>query len=230
MPNQVDRFAGASSSLAFKSPCRLAATSNITLLGYQTIDGVLPTSSDHEVLRRILVTGQSDAAENGIYLMSETAWVRTKDFDGSNDFIRGTRIYVWGGSAASGAYAVTTTITPTSFVVDEDDIAIGIVTAEIGAAGEDGDDGVNGADGVTPTFAIGTVTTVSSGLSATVALNSTSTNAYTFDFGIPKGADGVGAGTVTGVSAGFGMDFTTITSSGSVAVNAGFTNAVGGAI
>src|SRR5262245_49712657 len=107
MPNIVDRLAGAQSSLAFKAPCRLATTTNITLEDFQTIDGVLPTSTEHVDLRRILVFHQTDAAENGIYVMDDGAWERTKDFDGINDFRQGTRVYVYGGSANSGTYLVT---------------------------------------------------------------------------------------------------------------------------
>lgn len=57
--------------------------------------------------------------------------------------------------------------------------------------GEAGQDGVKGADGVTPTFKLGTVTTLAPTDSATVTITkSATTEEYTFDFGIPKGADG----------------------------------------
>lgn len=122
MPNVVDRLAGASSSLAFKAPCRLATTANITLEDFQTVDGVLPTSTEHPDLRRILVKNQTDAAENGLYTMDTGTWERTKDFDGNNDFRQGTRVFVWGGSTQSGGYVVTSSMDPSSFEFDEDDI------------------------------------------------------------------------------------------------------------
>lgn len=128
MSNTVDRLAGASSSLAFKSPCRLGTTANITLSGFQTIDGTLPTSTEHVDLRRILVKDQTDAAENGIYIMDTGAWQRAKDFDGNNDFRQGTRMYVYGGSTQSGTYIVTSSMDPSSFEFDEDNITI----AEVG--------------------------------------------------------------------------------------------------
>jgi hypothetical protein len=122
MSNTVDRLAGASSSLAFKAPCRLATTANITLSGFQTIDGVLPTSAEHVDLRRILVKNQTDAAENGIYLMDTGPWERTKDFDGAGDFRQGTRVFVWGGSTQSGGYVVTSSMDPSTFDVGVNDI------------------------------------------------------------------------------------------------------------
>lgn len=128
MPNVVDRLGGASSSLAFKAPCRLGTTANITLSGYQTIDGTLPTASQHVDLRRILVFNQTDAAENGIYIMDTGTWERAKDFDGVNDFRQGTRVYVYGGSTKSGTYLVTSSMDPSTFDLDTDDITF----AEVG--------------------------------------------------------------------------------------------------
>ena len=128
MPNVVDRLGGASSSLAFKAPCRLATTANITLSGYQTIDGTLPTSSEHVDLRRILVKDQTATATNGIYIMDTGAWVRAKDFDSVNDIRQGTRIYVFGGSTQSGTYLVTSAVDPSTFTLD----TTGITIAEVG--------------------------------------------------------------------------------------------------
>jgi hypothetical protein len=128
MANVVDRLGGASSSLAFKAPCRLGTTAAITLSGYQTVDGVLPTSSEHVDLRRILVKHQSDPADNGIYIMDTGAWERTKDFDGANDIRQGTRVFVWGGSTQSGTYLVTSSMDPSTFDFGTDDITF----AEVG--------------------------------------------------------------------------------------------------
>jgi hypothetical protein len=127
MANVVDRLGGASSSLAFKAPCRLSTTAAITLSGMQTLDGVLPTSSEHVDLRRVLVRHQSDSADNGIYIMDTGAWERAKDFDGANDFRQGTRVFVWGGSTQSGTYVVTSSMDPSSFDFDTDDITFAAV-------------------------------------------------------------------------------------------------------
>lgn len=63
--------------------------------------------------------------------------------------------------------------------------------------GKDGRDGVDGVDGVTPNIKIGTVTTLEPGEKATVVNSGTRENPV-FDFGIPKGNDGVGGTGGTG--------------------------------
>lgn len=57
----------------WKSPVLVATTTNITLSGEQTIDGVLTSSS------RVLVKDQSTQTENGIYVSSSGAWSRAAD-------------------------------------------------------------------------------------------------------------------------------------------------------
>ena len=120
----IDRIQGASASLAFKPPCRLATTANIALSGYQTIDGALPTSSQHPDLRRILVRNQTDPAENGIYIMDTGPWERAKDFDSGNDIRQGTSVYVYAGATQFGAYRVTSPVDPLTFVIDTTDITL----------------------------------------------------------------------------------------------------------
>ncbi len=110
MSTAADRRQGLNSSLAFKAPCRLATTANITLSGYQTIDGVLPVSTDTHPMRRILVKDQTASADNGIYVMSSGVWERDKDWDGNTDFVQGTRLYVHSGSTSFGAYVLTSTV------------------------------------------------------------------------------------------------------------------------
>lgn len=96
----TDRFSGVTGDLAYKAPCRVAAISNVTLAGLQTIEGVALADGD-----RVLVTAQSDATENGIYIVSSGFWRRSKDFDGHNDAVRGTQVYV---SAIDMVYAIET--------------------------------------------------------------------------------------------------------------------------
>jgi hypothetical protein len=69
-----------------------------------------------------------------------------------------------------------------------------------GPAGTNGTNGTDGADGDAATITVGTTTTLDAGESATVT-NVGTTSAAVFDFGIPKGADGAGSGTVTSVAA-----------------------------
>lgn len=100
---QVDRLDGLSSSVAYKGPCKVATTANITLSGAQTIDSVSVVSDD-----RVLVKDQTDPRENGIYVASTGLWRRAKDFSNNRDIMQGTRVAVVSGSSANREYAVTT--------------------------------------------------------------------------------------------------------------------------
>lgn len=62
-----------------KAPCVTATTVDVTLagLGIYTVDD------------RILVAAQTDPAENGIYLVQESAWLRSSDMNQSDDMISG---------------------------------------------------------------------------------------------------------------------------------------------
>lgn len=99
----VDRLAGYRAALAFKAPCRVATTAAVTLSGLQTIAGVSLAAGD-----RVLVKNQADERENGIYIVSATAWRRARDFDSHDDVARGTRIYCFAGSNGPAEYEVTT--------------------------------------------------------------------------------------------------------------------------
>lgn len=57
-----------------KESVRAATTANITLSNTQTVDGVALAVGD-----RVLVKNQTNAAENGIYLVASGAWTRTAD-------------------------------------------------------------------------------------------------------------------------------------------------------
>lgn len=66
---------GVAQGLDIKDSCVVVATSNISLSGTQTIDGVSVAANE-----RVLVAGQNTATENGIYLCkSGASWVRTDD-------------------------------------------------------------------------------------------------------------------------------------------------------
>ena len=70
--NYVDTVA---QGLNAKPAVDVATTTNITLSGEQTIDGVLTSGS------RVLVKNQSLAEENGIYVSAAGAWSRVDDAD-----------------------------------------------------------------------------------------------------------------------------------------------------
>jgi len=114
----VDRRFGLNSSTAIKAPCRVAATANLTLSGLQTVDGVSLSAGD-----RVLVAGQTNSIQNGIYVADTGAWQRDTDFNDSRDVSKGTIGVIMEGSYQDQFWMITTsgTIRPgttaISFVV-----------------------------------------------------------------------------------------------------------------
>jgi hypothetical protein len=101
----MDRLRGSLSSVAIKPPARVATTSDIALVGVQTIDGVALAEGD-----RVLVKNQSDPRLNGIYLASLSSWRRAPDFNGTGDAVMGTQLCVNHGSTqANFRYKVAST-------------------------------------------------------------------------------------------------------------------------
>lgn len=94
---------GLSASVAVKAPCRTVATSNITLSGLQTISGYTTVEND-----RVLVKGQTDPVDNGIYMASTGSWTRAKDADGNRDLVQGTRVLVRSTTVDGAEYELTT--------------------------------------------------------------------------------------------------------------------------
>lgn len=94
---------GLSTSVAVKAPCRTVATSNITLAGLQTISGYTTVEGD-----RVLVKGQTNAVDNGIYLASTGTWTRAKDADGNRDLVQGTRVLIRSTTIDGVEYELTT--------------------------------------------------------------------------------------------------------------------------
>lgn len=104
MPStSTDRLNGLTTSVAVKPPCVTVATSNITLSGLQTINGVTVVEDD-----RVLLVGQATASQNGIYLASTGTWSRAKDFDGNRDVVSGTRVLVRNTGLDGIEYELTT--------------------------------------------------------------------------------------------------------------------------
>lgn len=79
-----------------KTAVACVAVSNITLSGEQTIDGVLTSAS------RVLVTGQSTASQNGIYVSAAGAWSRATDTDTWAE-LEYASVLVSGGTSYSGS-------------------------------------------------------------------------------------------------------------------------------
>jgi hypothetical protein len=82
---------------AHKNPVRVATTTNITLSGLQTVDGVVLAAGD-----RVLVKNQTDGRFNGIYLVSSSVWSRAPDADHSDEVLPGMECFVIEGTANGG--------------------------------------------------------------------------------------------------------------------------------
>jgi len=103
----ADRINGVETATAIKPPARVATTANIALTGLQTIDGVTVAAGD-----RVLVKNQTNAANNGIWVASASAWTRAIDFNGARDMTRGTMVYVLDGTVNGDIQYILTTANP----------------------------------------------------------------------------------------------------------------------
>lgn len=101
-----------------KGSVLVCSTTDITLSGEQVIDGVSVVAGD-----RVLVLGQADAIENGIYIASATAWARSADMP-AGSHAAGTYCFVEEGVYSTNADAgfVCTTNGPDD-VVGTDELA-----------------------------------------------------------------------------------------------------------
>ena len=90
----------------WKNPVVTSTTTNITLSGEQTLDGIL-TSAD-----RVLVKNQTAGAENGIYVSAAGAWVRSTDLDTSVEAVDGVTVFVEQGTTKADTIWQITTNNP----------------------------------------------------------------------------------------------------------------------
>lgn len=105
--------------LDFKQSVRVTSRTDIALTGTQVIDGVAVIAGD-----RVLVTGQTAAAQNGIYVVATGAWARSADADNSAagevtsgmfTFVEEGTSYGSSGWVLSSANPITLGTTPLSF-------------------------------------------------------------------------------------------------------------------
>jgi hypothetical protein len=90
---------------AWKKPAKVVATSNLTLTGLQTVDGVALAAQDE-----VLCVGQSSGAQNGIWVVTAGAWTRRFDASTSERLFEGVRVPITRGTAGAGSvYRLTTT-------------------------------------------------------------------------------------------------------------------------
>jgi hypothetical protein len=75
---------------------QLRSTTNVSALtGEQSVDGVTTSTS------RVLLTAQTDASENGIYVTASGAWARAADADASSEFEFAKKVNVTAGTAGA---------------------------------------------------------------------------------------------------------------------------------
>lgn len=83
--------------LDIKDSCRAIAVANVTLSGLQTIDGVSLIAGS-----RVLLTGQTNPIQNGIFVVAVGSWARSADMaagsDGSGNFTFITEGTTYNGS------------------------------------------------------------------------------------------------------------------------------------
>lgn len=120
-PTPVDAITAYGETVAYKAPCRVATTGNITLSGAQTIDGVSVAVND-----RVLVRAQTNSVDNGIWIVSTGAWTRARDFDSNRDITKGTRVTVTDGAALAGREYQVTSANPVG--VGSDNITFAVVS------------------------------------------------------------------------------------------------------
>jgi hypothetical protein len=191
-----------------KASCVAATTVNITLSGTQTIDGVALIAGD-----RCLVKNQTAQADNGIYVVSASAWTRSLDMDvwaevpGAFTFIEqgitwadtgwvctsnaggtiGVTAITWVQFAGVGAYTAGTglTLTGTQFSITN----TAVTAASYGSATQVGTFTVNAqgqltlAGNTTVTPAVGSITGLGTGVATALAVNTGSAGAFVVNGG-----------------------------------------------
>lgn len=110
-PNDAARKAdvdAAAAGLDFKPSVKAVATSNVaSLSGTATVDGVALAAGD-----RVLLTAQSSAVNNGLWVVSASSWTRPTDFTGSGTASGGALVFVEQGTSYSDTSWVCTTNGP----------------------------------------------------------------------------------------------------------------------
>lgn len=97
--NYVDNVA---QGLDTKASCVAGTTANITLSGTQTIDGIAVVAGD-----RVLVKNQTAPADNGIYVVSASAWSRSSDMNTWAEVVSAYSFIETGTTLADTGWVVT---------------------------------------------------------------------------------------------------------------------------
>jgi hypothetical protein len=114
----------AAQGVVTKNSVRAATTTNITLSGTQTIDGVNVIADD-----RVLVKNQSTASQNGIYIVASGAWSRATDANTWNELISAYTFVEEGTLNSDNGYLITVNAGGTLGVTD-------VTVAQFSGAGQ----------------------------------------------------------------------------------------------
>lgn len=98
---------------AFWSSVYVISVSNVALSGEQTIDGETTSAS------RVLLTGQTNAGDNGLWLTSSGSWSRTSDANTYSKYTTNKTVSAIAGSRAGETWAY---IGPSEPSIDFDDL------------------------------------------------------------------------------------------------------------
>jgi len=117
--------------LSWKNPVKLVATANIaSLSGTPNIDSIATTAGD-----RVLLTAQSTASQNGIWVVAAGAWSRPADFPTGGD-AENTAVWATQGTLYADTAWVCTTDAPA--VIDTNNLAFIQFSSATGYTGGDG--------------------------------------------------------------------------------------------
>jgi hypothetical protein len=200
----VDYFAA---GLSWKAPALTTTSANITLSGLQTINGVTVVAGDI-----VLVKNQTNAAQNGIYVASATAWTYSIGGDTWNEYLgaiifitsgslNGTAWYCtaqpggtlgitdmnWSNFSVASSYTAGTglTLTGTQFSITN----TGVTAATYGSATASAVIAVNAQGQITSasssviTPAVGSITGLGTGVATALAVNTGSAGAFVVNGG-----------------------------------------------
>lgn len=81
-----------------KASVRVVSTSNVALSGLATIDGIVLVAGD-----RVLLSAQTTASQNGVYVAAAGAWTRAVDADATGEITPGAFWFVEEGTLYGGS-------------------------------------------------------------------------------------------------------------------------------
>lgn len=117
--------------LDVKEPVRATTSTNLTLTGPQTVDGVSLVAGD-----RILVKNQTVASGNGVYVVAAGAWARASDADTDAKVTQGLSVAVLEGTNKGTGSAVAN---PVQYVLTTPDpIVLGTTSLSFAIVGSGG--------------------------------------------------------------------------------------------